>query len=450
MKCDDTDWRSAVLEFASLCSDGAACGFICLPRRYCVKDRATIHEFCDKAGVVSWSESEHAGGLVESDRERKTGPEDTTHNGLKMVFVGSRGPGAGPVRKPWAWTMDTVQLLEEWTSICLPAPSPAHLDYYLGVLDTWGRCTRARDAAAALAELGTAAGSVFAVRKAIQGVKTRAMAWLQASPEFQAFQALSASTKRCADVPPKFASNEVIYSPKYAGQTFVSIDVRTANFRMVKQACPGLVPADADWADFLTLAVRNGPVHPDDSLYLEEAARFLGAHSRPFRVKFFGWLGVTHGTQSRALETIYDVHTRVIQPGFRKELTKVLASADEVLYRVSSIDFPIDDLRAVVEAHAPGVFHTRMFTLKRLHDTGMYVKVHTGLAENDTTTNPMDLKCVKKTLIIQAVKYLMNDPIVEADTLKLCADTNTIQSPSEHLSPFQVFEAKKAATAVAS
>lgn len=218
MKCDDTDWRSAVLEFASLCSDGAACGFICLPRRYCVKDRATIHEFCDKAGVVSWSESEHAGGLVESDRERKTGPEDTTHNGLKMVFVGSRGPGAGPVRKPWAWTMDTVQLLEEWTSICLPAPSPAHLDYYLGVLDTWGRCTRARDAAAALAELGTAAGSVFAVRKAIQGVKTRAMAWLQASPEFQAFQALSASTKRCADVPPSLLPTRSFTRPSTRGR----------------------------------------------------------------------------------------------------------------------------------------------------------------------------------------------------------------------------------------
>jgi len=361
--------------------------------------------------------------------------------GFKAVVVGhtkAGRAGAPADTRPWAWTAESIQLFVDWTGAPIPAPVPTHFEYYLGVLDAWEGGGRHRAQAGALAACVQGCGGPSGFRKALQTVRRRATAHVEAHPEFRAFMAADTSVV-VRDIAPGFTSKTDVYNPRYAGQTFLSLDVRTANFRMLKAQCPGLVGPDEEWADFLARVTREGPALPDDSPHAGEVASFLGS-SRPFRVKFFGWLGATPKTQCHALRAVHAVHSQVVakSPG-AKQLTKIMCSADEVLYRVPT-DFAVGALREAVEAHCPGTFHVRKFALRRINDLPSYMKVHLEAAAADTAP-PRELKCVKRAHMIQCMNYLLEAPIAPQDSLEVTPDG--VVQPAAAPSPFQVLEARR-------
>ena len=311
------------------------------------KLRAAIHEHCRKQG---WTSTTHTTPSVhvivtKTGRERVDADADADAGAGLDPGVDAHAPD------PFA---DHVALFRK---VCgVPVPPSAHESRaaFEAAIDALDAVYGARGKARTFDADVLACGGLRQYRRAMQITEVEAAEALTSHPQFQAF-----AGKELGPVPVQTPAPDAesrpsrsdVYKTHFVGQAFVSVDIRTANFRVVKAHCPDAFGGpDIEWPAFVRRFCSLDSV----------------AHSRQFRQEFFGRLKME--TQIRAAEVrmlagVQDaVLARVFDP---KDL--VVKLPDELVYR-SCPSFPVADLRAAVDAYAPGAFHVKLFVLGKRCD----------------------------------------------------------------------------------
>jgi hypothetical protein len=189
-------------------------------------------------------------------------------------------------------------------------------------------------------------GGLEPYKREISRISAEAETWLASDPTFSAFQ---------KHPPPKRSRDggKGIFTAKWAGRglSFLSIDVRTGNYRALTIACPALFPPRSQWADFISRFTTLQSV----------------ISSRHFRQVFFGKLGITELARP-ILEKLCDAAHARVQALYPECLQVAVATSDEYVYvKVDGkVNVDADVLRADLEDKWPGVFRVEPFTLDRM------------------------------------------------------------------------------------
>ena len=182
-----------------------------------------------------------------------------------------------------------------------------------------------------------------------------------------------------------------VYNYENNNKYFVSIDIKSANFRVLKHYCPNIDGLNGEWSDFLEKFTKS---------------KFL-LHSKQFREMIFGNLG-NKKLGTLPITFIDDVREVLTRHMFL--ISKTCCTTDEIIYHIHNIDsFRIDKFMEIVEKVHPGYFHIDVFKLVQIGNFPYFVKQYI----NSNKKN--EFKGIPKKLIMQCIKYYSNKPIEEID-----------------------------------
>lgn len=191
---------------------------------------------------------------------------------------------------------------------------------------------------------------------------------------------------------------EKLYLPENADKLFVSIDIRSANYTMLKRHMPTFL--SGSWADLLRGFTKS---------------EFL-IHSKQFREIVFGNLGLTKRIEtmsSQYIQAVVDHIAESCQELSASDRHIVLQSGDEVVYEANSMETKSAINAALALETSPGCpaeeLRVTCFTLRQLGTRAHYVK------ENDSGN--VEFKGVSKKLKMQAIKHYQNLPSTELDRM---------------------------------
>jgi hypothetical protein len=189
-----------------------------------------------------------------------------------------------------------------------------------------------------------------------------------------------------------------IYKDRFVGGVYVSVDIRTGNFRVLKLRFPDLFGDAAEWWQYMARFTDMASLQ----------------NSRHFRQRFFGHLHITPQVEALERALVQEVNTAVLSSYFGgpddAPARPVLMTQDEVVYALTDDNadtFPFERLQADLERHCPGnAFHVRMFRLlKRCDIPGNPVFIKKYLRGSTVT---LELKTCPAKLILQYLPYCGN------------------------------------------
>jgi hypothetical protein len=188
---------------------------------------------------------------------------------------------------------------------------------------------------------------------------------------------------------PKTPKTRALYNVYNRDKTFLSIDIRSANYTMIRKHIDGLFETD-DWKDFVSKYTHS---------------KFV-INSKYFREYVFGELNATKKTKNLAkafMDTIVDELFVEFQ---MKESCLVYREGDEIVYKFED-QSKLKEIRKFLNGKYPNMLHITSFVLRQLAPMKHFVK------EQDDGT--VDFKCIEKIYMCQAVKKYTNKPILDFD-----------------------------------
>ena len=182
---------------------------------------------------------------------------------------------------------------------------------------------------------------------------------------------------------------------------YISIDIKTANFSVMKSYFPSLFMNHNDWDSFI--------LNFTDSQFIIK--------SKLLREIIFGKLGVA--SQINKLCPIFiDKVVKFIQKYHEFNMfsisNAVCITADEVIFSVSS-DFDINlvnHLIEIINAEFPNLFHVKPFKLIKLGSKQYFVKKYIDSVGSICRD---EFKCCPDKFIMQCIKYHQNKHITDID-----------------------------------
>jgi hypothetical protein len=360
------------------------------------KDRSLIHELCKKHNLHS--ESKEPAGISKTVAKdiiiKKNHPITVKADSIPLSTEVRSHEMAGPIESiPLSTevrshelagpiesiiTTDFIKYFAETTKIPIPVPITELLNYYLDILDEYYGAKHAFDK---LLKDVRSAGSLGKYKQILSSVQTAVSEFITSHSEFQEL------TKSNFDVP-NVSMKNTIYNNVHAGFTFVSIDIKSANFRVIKEFCPTMFPSE--WTEFLKRYTDYESI----------------LNNKMFREILFGRIGATKKTQRYALIFVDEIDKALSGEDYYKDMEKVMCMADEIVYKRPE-DFCIINLRKKIESIRPNFFHVRMFKLKKIGGLNCYVKIHDD--------GKKELKAVESKFAVQCIKFLKGEKIVEND-----------------------------------
>ena len=184
-----------------------------------------------------------------------------------------------------------------------------------------------------------------------------------------------------------------VYIPENNGKTFISIDVRSANFRTLKHYCPSICKPTDEWVDFIAQFTSNTFIQ----------------NSKQFREVVFGELGCQRLLTLPVL-FITEVDEHIRKSKYVDFLIRRCLKNDEMMYEMNYAridEFNITEFEAFVEAIRSGYFRVDFYTLRQLGEHLMFIK--------EFKNGKRVFKKVQKRFVMQAIKFYESQPIIDLD-----------------------------------
>lgn len=286
-------------------------------------------------------------------------------------------------------TPELIDIFAKYSRIPIPINTVETIDYYLKHLDKYYDAYKKYE----LFKKEIETKSSHKIHKEIKDLQLELIKYINNNDEFKKFRDTN------FDIPKSNKYN--IYTESYKNKWFVSIDVRSANFRVLKHYCPSICKPEDEWEDFIRQFTKN---------------EFI-IKSKQFREVVFGELGC---------KKIYNIPTIFINDidisintNFEKSkfLKKIFLTGDEIIYEVNE-DFNVKELEIFVNTIKPSYFRVEMFKLIKIDHHDIYVKEYIN--------GKREFKKLQKKFIMQTIKYYESLPIEELDRKFIDSDSGLI------------------------
>lgn len=284
----------------------------------------------------------------------------------------------------FTWTPEMISILATYASLPIPIYLPQYIDYYLDHLEKYYNAKH-------MASKFMDAIAVYPLpefKRLMQKIKSDVNEYIKHHPEFIEFNKKTHDTSDSQ----KIIMKHDVYHEMNERKTLISIDIKSAYFRVLKHYCPGLFTDE--WKTFL-----QG--YTDITFLLE---------SKMFREIIFGDLNCKkiHGLQN---VLINDVHQVLLSSEFESLIKPIYCLCDEIVYEIKDPSiFDYESFAKLVNSVHLNYFHIRMFKLVKLGSHPYFVKEY--IKPNDIRN---EFKCVPKKFIMQVIKFYESKPMIELD-----------------------------------
>lgn len=300
-------------------------------------------------------------------------------------------------------TIDFVNFFVRYTEIPVPTNHPDHFEYFINALDKYFDSRRYLDLIYDDIKLFNKDGKLdrkyFALyKKHIWKIKETIQSTIKHNPEYKAFCEMS------VDSFPQITTNENnLYSDENVGKTLISIDVKSANYRVLKKFCPSIFGSANSWSEFVQGFTEY---------------KFL-LESKPFRMILINELDNKNGHKFPII-FVNDVYEVIKSSHFNDTLNLVCCKNDEIVFEVKHPDtFNYEEFSNLVNS-VHDFFRIEVFKLRHVSNKKYYIKEFIDNSADSTNlvnpTKKIEFKNIPKRHIMQVIRHYENSPLEELDT----------------------------------
>lgn len=292
-------------------------------------------------------------------------------------------------------TTDFINFFVKFTEIPIPTNHPDHFYYFVENLDEYFDCKKYLEIIEGDIKLFDPENKLerkyFSLyKKQLWNLKEKIKEIILKNKEYQTF--IDTTKNELLNLPDIVTSND-IYSENNIGKILISVDVRTANFRVLKHYCPSLFEGVNEWCDFVAQ-------HTEHKFPLI---------SKPFRTILFNELsGLTTENENNRknhkfpIIFIDNIIEEIKKSKFCEILNIECIKNDEVIFEILNFDiFSYADFCNFVN-NSDDLFKVQIFKLSKITNENYYVKEF--LNENMESKGKVEFKNVPKKHIMQIVK----------------------------------------------
>jgi hypothetical protein len=372
------------------------------------KQRSMVHEIIKKYDSIESISLNISGSPLKKIVIKK---KDTSQEKNKLIIDSS-----------------SIRFFCDYMKIPFPVMSEKYVEYYLNLLDKYYDCKNKWKIF--LTELENK--SLHSIKNEVIDVNNRVIEYIKSHEEYKEFITKEHSI-------PDIAVGNEIYSTTNSNKLFVSIDIVSANYRVLKTHCPSLCE-NLEWSDFIRKFTNN---------------EFI-IKSKYAREVIFGKLGCKSINKMPII--FIDNVIKHIDEKYGEFLRKIRCSNDEVIFEISpekiNLFLPlVNQFKMYINEIDDKCYRVEVFRLAQLGNHAYFVKqimsndqdefsdvtkdITKNMTKNMTKNVTKDVfKGVPKKFSAQCVKFYENQPILEIDR-KFTDDNNLIATYDQ-----SIFEAE--------
>lgn len=311
-------------------------------------------------------------------------------------------------------TSDFINFFVKYTEIPFPTTHPDHFDYFVELLDpyynTKNKLNILYDDLKSLDENNELKiQNIVKYKKLLWNVKEEIKSYINSNDEYKNFFETS---KLEINNLPQIINNKSVYSNENINKTLLSIDVKSANFRVLKYFCPNLLSKFDEWNDFIDIFIKN---KSNKFNFLKE--------SKPFRTILINEMN--NGVFNKfAIIFINDILQSLKLLNYYENLIIVSCQNDEIVFEIKSDfveEFMFDKFDEFVNLvnRIHNFTKIKLFKLKKIYNDYNYFVCES------VQNNFIGFKNIPRTHIAQVIKIYQGEKINELD-LKYTNETGNI------------------------
>lgn len=354
--------------------------------------RHDIHQYAEEKGLYSLSVNVD-GSLIKKMIIRKDKKYDNFKSiDLKSIDLKSidsiqlflkYGNDKDVSPKSIDLSSDSIEMFIKYSRVPIPLPLSDSLDYYLELLDPYYNAKE---------KFSQYINSIKKYKNSslyshyIKEVMDKIIDKFNENAYFKQFKSMKPNkynySTLLADV-----TNKKIYVPQNHNKMLLSIDMKTAQFNVIKHYNKDAVLGFDKWIDLVSSFT-------DDKFII---------NSKYFREIIFGKLGVTQKAIDACTYHLEDIYEYIKDQYDYTDSDLLCVSSDEIVLKYNGkTPIDIDDL-------FPNKFNVCVYNLKKIDNKPYYVR------EIVYPTKRIDFKCVDKNFICQAIKKIEGRKIEDND-----------------------------------
>lgn len=207
---------------------------------------------------------------------------------------------------------------------------------------------------------------------------------IKSKPQFDDF--LSNTKKKTDQIK---GVSKMFYNTSNSGKYFISLDIKCANFTIIKYNYPKIFEGYNTWTDYISKFTSSDFI---------KNCKFI-------RELIFGKLGVSNKISSLCTYFINKISQEIESSFLDKDnINMVNMSADEIVYLLNPISITtktetFESFKSYILDKYPNMFHVKMFKLHQLGVKQFFVKEYI----NDMKT--IEFKCCPSKFIMQCIRF---------------------------------------------
>lgn len=288
-------------------------------------------------------------------------------------------------------TAESINIFSGYAKVPIPTTDPAYFNYYMTILDKYFGCIEKQR----LFELYVGSRKLGEIKNEIGVLLKMIVSHIRSHEEYVDFSKVPRERPMDHDGSELLTRNKM-YNRTRANKFFLSIDIRSANYSVLREFCPSM--SKMSWRKFMS--------NFTDSEFIIQ--------SKQFREIVFGELG-NKAVLKLALSFIK--HVRTMQLEKYPEIQKVFCSEDEIVYEVDH-DFDVESFTKSVNDLDTQIAPTKVATASEIYRVEMYKLIQIGQLDyyvREFTDGRKDFKNVPKKFIMQCIKYYEKSEIIDLD-----------------------------------
>lgn len=286
---------------------------------------------------------------------------------------------------------EAINIFAGYAKVPIPVIDPKYFSYYMNILDKYFGCIEKEK----LFKLYIGSKRISEIKNEIGTLLKRIASHIRSHEEYVNFLKMNRHKITDHDGGELLTRNKM-YNKTRTNKYFLSIDIRSANYSVLREFCPSL--SKMSWREFMSDFT--------DSEFIIQ--------SKQFREILFGEIG-NKSILKYALSFID--HVRKMQLEKYPELKKVFCSEDEIVYEVNH-DFDLESFTEYVNELDSQIAPTKVAPASEVYRVEMYKLVQIGQLDyyvREFTDGRKDFKNVPKKFLMQCIKYYEKSEMIELD-----------------------------------
>lgn len=281
---------------------------------------------------------------------------------------------------------DEIDMFSRFSGIPFPCPIQEYIEYYINLYDELFNVKR-------LYDLFIDDIQHLSFKKEVSDLCDKISDIIKSNKEYQIF------------LTQKYKQDDMIrikdiYNISNIGKHFISIDIKSANFTMLRQYCPTIFKTSdgklLSWQEFIQKLTKS---------------KFL-VESKYFRELCFGKIGFAK--KSKVLQEIYmdNIQKKIDQ--LNLDLKIVIKCGDELVYQISDVELLLNQIDLIKKTIGDDIInlHLRVFSIDQITTHNYFIKKFIWTNEPHV---PIEFKCVPKIFYPQLIKIYKKQPLCKID-----------------------------------